>query len=117
GDRESGRSPKRARGVAKVLPQDIEVHAARVGGDIKRRRDDQDDRRPPAGIVPLAREVLAHLAAVFGAERFWKEVQQRAVETHYAFLVTNPLARAIRTSSARRLASSRATARPCLVIR
>ena len=75
--------------------------------------------RRGGGLLPETGEVLHHLRAVLRLERSWQHVQQRAVKSHQrqAFLVTKPLARAIRTRSASRFASSFAAARPVRVRR
>jgi hypothetical protein len=54
-------------------------------------RTDQHRRScSAAGFRPVAGEVLFHLRAIFGAERSWKEVQQRAIETHLHLLCDKP---------------------------
>ncbi len=115
---EGTRAAERAERVAQVVAQQVHVHARGVAKRLRDRdRPEREDGSEPCGIAPLPREDRGHLRAVLVAERAREQMEQEAVDSHQAFPVSRPLARASRTSAVSRDASARAAARPAGVRR
>ena len=114
---ESGSAPQGSRGVTQILPQYVGMDCQRVKEDFEEDADPQRRKSHGRGVAQAARQDAAHFAGVLVAKGSGVKMEQQTIEPHYALTEANPLARAMRTSSWRRLVSARATLVPKGVMR